>query len=88
MLTAPPDHDPFSSGYDEAFGADGTPREHYAAVIEAIMAAGPGAVASAMTAAARTAGLSLGTGHEARLLPVDPVSRVFHSASGRSSKPG
>ena len=76
-LTHPLHGGPASPGYDEAFASGGTPREHYAAVIDAVLATGPRALASAMTAAARAAVLSLGAGSEVRLLPVDPVPRVF-----------
>ncbi len=63
--------------FDEAYAADGTPRAGYAAVLAAIENAGHGAVAAAMTDAARRAGFSLGARHACRFLPVDPVPRVF-----------
>ena len=74
--------------YDEAYAADGSPRPHYAPVLEALEAAGPGASAAAMTRAAGACGLALGTGAAARPLPVDPVPRVFTPGEWRRLEAG
>ena len=63
--------------YDEAHGDDGAPRAHYEPVLDAIERAGPRRLAESMRRAAATAGLSLGSGAQARPLPVDPVPRLF-----------
>lgn len=63
--------------HDEAFERDGAPRPHYAPVLEAVARAGPKRLAETMTRAACDRGLSLASRSETRLLPVDPVPRVF-----------
>lgn len=67
----------FDAAYEEAYGADGAPRSHYAPVLDALQRADPRRLAEAMTRAAASRGLSLGAHEAARPLPVDPVPRVF-----------
>src|SRR5215213_10618340 len=62
--------------YDEARDAARRPRAHYAEVLEAVAAIGPGALARDAAARARETGIAVGTAP----LPVDPVPRVIPAA--------
>src|SRR4051794_15964204 len=62
--------------YDEARDAARRPRPHYAEVLEAVAAIGPGALARDAAARARDAGIAVGSSP----LPVDPVPRVIPAA--------
>src|SRR4051794_41623486 len=62
--------------YDEARDAARRPRPHYAEVLEAVAAIGPGVLARDAAARARAAGIAVGSSP----LPVDPVPRVIPAA--------
>ena len=70
-------YQPSGDAFDEAFEPDGTVRPHYAAVLDALTAAGPAAAAEAITAAAKRDGVVHGAGDEAHPLAIDAVPRVF-----------
>ncbi|MEY2517537.1 MAG: hypothetical protein QOJ89_4895 [bacterium] len=76
-VAAPTGYEPTGGAVDEAFDADGAVRPAYAAVLFALEAAQPAAVAEAIAAGVKRDGVVHGAGDGAHPLAVDAVPRVF-----------
>jgi uncharacterized circularly permuted ATP-grasp superfamily protein len=70
--------------FDEAFAPDGTPRAHYAALIEEVEQAGPGELARALGERIAAERMTF----DGRAFDLDPVPRVITAAEWRSLEAG
>jgi uncharacterized circularly permuted ATP-grasp superfamily protein len=72
--------------YDEAFVRPGVPRRHYAALIDALEACGPGDLGRHVARAAAHRGVTFGEEQDAWL--IDPVPRVLTAGEWRDLEAG
>jgi carboxylate-amine ligase len=66
-----------SGSIDEAFQADGSPRDHWGDLVEALLGADLGALASAVQADAEHDGVLFGAGTQKSVFPIDAVPRLL-----------
>ncbi len=69
-----------TAAYDEAFEADGRPRPHYAALLDALQGSDLEALRAAVDERLATAGVTFGAGTDPVPFEIDPIPRILPAA--------